>query len=436
MKETVRQPAQHKVAGILLLVMILATTLAGLGLGDFLWLSGGCALTALALLWSRMRRVQRIQCFIFLGVGLLTLIWAWLAGYREIPVLQLMTQNHLLISLLSAVSFLRLITDASKEDHNTVQLGFRAFLKTLAGLHLFASVINLSALIIFGDRLSRHGRLERTAATSIQRSFSLASLWSPFFAAMGTCLLYAPGARLADLWGLSVPLCLFGFAFTLAEHRFRRGGDLEAFEGYPVNFRALWVPLIMVICVLLAHRALPSVSVLVLVSALSLVVTTAVLAWRQSLSRSLSTIRDFSCNRLPDMYGELALFLCAGIMATGLSVLVSQTAPELGIDAFTSGAAIAVLAILLTLAIIGVHALISIVATSAILAPLNPDPILLALVFIVTWSVGATGGPISGLNLAMQSRYNVKAWECFTWNIAYTLAMFTGTSVLILAAFA
>ncbi len=217
---------------------------------------------------------------------------------------------------------------------------------------------------------------------------------------------------------------------------FAAEGSLEAFEGYPVNFRALWVPLIMVICVLLAHRALPSVSVLVLVSALSLVVTTAVLAWRQSLSRSLSTIRDFSCNRLPDMYGELALFLCAGIMATGLSVLVSQTAPELGIDAFTSGAAIAVLAILLTLAIIGVHALISIVATSAILAPLNPDPILLALVFIVTWSVGATGGPISGLNLAMQSRYNVKAWECFTWNIAYTLAMFTGTSVLILAAFA
>ncbi|MDP7569229.1 MAG: hypothetical protein QF677_04920 [Arenicellales bacterium] len=435
MKLSTRHIRQQRIAGKLLLVMILATTLAGFGLSDFLWLSGGCALTALMMLWRRTRRIQRIQCVIFVAVGFGALGWAYLIGYRSLPLLQLITQNHLLISLLSAVSFLRLITDTGRQRHESVAPGLKAFFKTLAGLHLFAAMINLSALMIYGDRLARNGRLERTTATSIQRSFALATLWSPFFAAMGTCLLYAPGARLAELWMLSAPLCLFGFVFTFAEHRFRAGGGLESFEGFPVNFGALWVPSIMVICVLALHHVLPTVSVLVLVSALSIGVTTAVLTRRRSLSQALSTIGNFSSERLPDMYGELALFFSAGIMATGLAALISQTAPTLDVGAFTPEVAVAVLAVLLALAIAGVHALVSIVTASAILLPLNPEPALLAFVFLVTWSVGATGGPMSGLNLAMQSRYRISARECFSWNIGYSLAMFGAASAIIIAFF-
>jgi hypothetical protein len=51
-----------------------------------------------------------------------------------------------------------------------VTSGLKVFFKTLAGPHLFAAMINLSALMIFGDRLARNGRLKRTTATSIQRS--------------------------------------------------------------------------------------------------------------------------------------------------------------------------------------------------------------------------------------------------------------------------
>ena len=258
--------------------------------------------------------------------------------------------------------------------------------------------------MIFGDRLARNGRLEHTIATSIQRSFALTTLWWSFFTAMATCLLYAPGARLAELWMLSVPLCLFGFVFTFAEHCLCVGEALETFEGFPVKFSALWVPSIMVICVPALHHVLPTVSVLILVSALSIGVTTGVLTWRRSLFQALSTIGNFSPERLPDMHGELALFFSAGIMATGLAALISQTSPTLNVGAFTPEVAVAALAVLPVLAITGVHALVSIVTASAILLPLDPEPALLAFVFLVTWSVGATGGPMSGLNLAMQSR--------------------------------
>ena len=403
--------------------MIFASVVSGFGLTDFLWVSGLCALAALVLLWPRSQRTQRVQCIVFIAIGLMCLAFAWIRGHGEIPIRQLLTQNHLLISLLCAVSFLRLITDTRAASGKTPKTGENAFLQTISGLHFFSSVINLSALIIFGDALSRNQKLGRTTATSLQRGFSLAALWSPF---------YAPGTRLPDLWKLSIPLCIFGLVFTWAEHRFRSTGGLGTFEGYPVNFRALWVPSLMVVCVLGANSVFPEVSVLVLVSALSVLVTATVIAARESLSQAIATVRNFSYRRLPDMYGELILFFSTGIMATGISALVAVTQPALNVVGFTPGIAISLLAILLSLAVVGVHAIVSIVAASAIVAPLNPEPAVLALIFLVSWSVGATGGPISGLNLAMQSRYGVTMRQCFTWNLRYTLSMFVGTSVILL----
>jgi hypothetical protein len=432
--EVSRQNPQQRLAGILLLVMIIASVLVGFGLSDFLWVTGCSALLALVLLWPRTRRTQRIQCLVFIVLGFLCLAIAWYQGYRELPVKQMLTQNHLLISLLSAVSFLRLITVTRGSDRPAPRAGFRAFWQTVAGIHLFSSVINLSAVIIFGDALSKNKKLDRTTATTLQRAFSLAALWSPFFAAMGTCLLYAPGTRLPDLWLLSIPLCLFGLAFNWIDHRFRKSGGLDTFEGYPVNFRALWVPSLMVVCVLTANSLLPDISVLVLVSALSMAVTASVIAVRRSFFQAITTVRNFSYERLPDMYGELVLFFSTGVMAVGISALVTQTHPTLDVIEFTPAIAIVLLAILLSLAVAGVHAIVTIVAASAMVAPLNPEPAVLAFIFLVTWSVGAVGGPISGLNLAMQSRYGVRLSECFTWNLRYTIGMFVGASTIILVA--
>ncbi|XXK23187.1 hypothetical protein ACMAY5_05420 [Arenicellales bacterium nBUS_48] len=210
---------------------------------------------------------------------------------------------------------------------------------------------------------------------------------------------------------------------------------MDSFKGYPVNFRALWVPSLMVVCVLIAHNILPQISVLVLVSALSISITTVVLIAKRHLWPALKTIKEFSQNRLPDIYGELALFFSTGVMAAGITVFIGQAPLTFGIEAFTPFIAVMVMGVLLLLAFIGVHAIVSIVAASAILLPLNPDPLMLALIFLVTWSVGSTGGPISGLNLAMQGRYGITAFQCFAWNIIYTLIIFIGSSILIFTVF-
>ena len=429
------KPKQQKLAGHLLLVMILASVLAGLGLSDFLWLAGPCGAAAMVLLWPRTRRIQRIQCITFIAVGLVALTWALLLGYGQIPVLQLMTQNQSLISMLCAVTFLRLITRTDTDADHIQVGGEKSFVRTLAGLHLFASVINLSALVIFADRLVQVSQLNRITTTMIQRGFALAALWSPFYAAMGTSLVYAPGTQLSDLWPVSLPLCAGGLVFTWLENRYRSNDRLAGFIGYPVSFKAIWIPTTLVVAVLGLHALLPDVSVLTLVSALALATTVAVLIYRHSLLPALTTVRSFSSTRLPDMYAELALFLSAGVMATGLGALVAQATPQLPITELSPVLAIVVLAIMLLLAISGVHALITIVAASAILLPLEPQPALLAFVFLTTWSLGATGSPISGLNLAIQSRYSIAISNCFRWNLLYTLTMFAAASLLILLVF-
>jgi hypothetical protein len=155
MNQVSRNSPQQQVAGVLILVMIFSSVLGASGLQDFLWISGISALVAFILLWPRMSRIQHIQCGIFFSVGFIGLGLAWINGYREIPVQKFITQNHLLISLLSAVSFLRLITDTRLETPEVIQTGTKAFWQTIGGVHLFASVINISAFIIFGDALKK-----------------------------------------------------------------------------------------------------------------------------------------------------------------------------------------------------------------------------------------------------------------------------------------
>ena len=137
LKNIDRDSPQQRFAGVLLLLMIFSSVLSGFGLTDFLWVSGLCALAALVLLWPRSRRAQRFQCIIFIAIGLMCLAFAWARGHGEIPIRQMLTQNHLLISLLCAVSFLRLITDTRASTGKTPKTGEGAFLQTISGLHFF-----------------------------------------------------------------------------------------------------------------------------------------------------------------------------------------------------------------------------------------------------------------------------------------------------------
>ena len=60
--------------------------------------------------------------------------------------------NLYLLTLLISVGFLKLIT-APKKDKEELPRGKISFIKTYLGIHLFGSIINLSALLLVADKM-------------------------------------------------------------------------------------------------------------------------------------------------------------------------------------------------------------------------------------------------------------------------------------------
>ena len=63
------------------------------------------------------------------------------------------------------------------------------------------------------------------------------------------------------------------------------------------------------------------------------------------------------------------------------------------------------------------------------LAPLQPEPTLLALVFVQSWAIGLAAGPMSGIHLALQGRYGLSAARLARANVRYCLQAYVAAVV-------
>ncbi|MCB1775088.1 MAG: hypothetical protein KDI88_15845 [Gammaproteobacteria bacterium] len=380
--------------------------------GALFWLAG-------LLLANRLVGMQRVQVLLMLAVGGIGLSYAAWAG-GEPALASAFSNNQALLAMLAGVTFLRLISlpevDAGEPDPR----GRGALWRTLLGVHLFGSAINLSAVMILGDRQSRRAPMTPLQATVLSRGFALASHWSPFFAAMGIALGNAPGADWKTLSLAGLPLAAFGLLYS--GWRLGRRPEVATFVGYPTHFSALWVPALLAAFVMAAHQALPAVPILTLISTGSVVLTALVLLLRQPATAGRRFVAHVT-EGLPRMSGELVLFLAAGVLAAGISGLVTASGWRLDIPTFGATEASVVLLIMVGLSVLGVHPVISIATSSGILAPLSPDPNLMGVTYLMTWAAGVSISPFSGMHLAMQGRFNLNAFGFLRWNGGYNLVM-------------
>ena len=86
------------------------------------------------------------------------------------------------------------------------------------------------------------------------------------------------------------------------------------------------------------------------------------------------------------------------------------------------------LLVLIAAAVAGIHPVISIAAASSILLPLDPDPALLAVTFLGTWSIGTALSPLSGMNLSLQGAYDIPGRAFVRLNASYALIMWLAVS--------
>ncbi|SFC52091.1 hypothetical protein SAMN05660443_0008 [Marinospirillum celere] len=407
--------------GYSMLALILLALLASLGLEQLSWAAGFFAWLAALRLFSRLTSLQKGQVLVMFLLGFSGLFWGL---WREVDLhwwRRAWEANQALLTMLLSVSFLRLVAITDLAAKEALPRGKKALWKTLLGVHAFGAVINFSAMIIMADRLNNQRPLTPLQALVITRGFTMAANWSPFFAAMGVVLISAPGADLLTL--MLVGSLVAAIGLFLAGYWLLAGTEAAETQGYPMHLQALVLPFALAVSVLVSQSIWEDLAILTLVSLLSLIFTLVLLVWRYRLQLVTKRLRQHIEHTLPSMSGELLLFMGAGVLAAGLGAALQAAEFTLQLDYFGPWQAWWLLVVLVLVSAVGVHPVISIATAGGIFAPWVDDPNLLALVFLMTWSLGVAISPLSGTHLAMQGRYGLPAHSFTRLNFKFVLLM-------------
>lgn len=378
-----------------------------------------CGLVALVLGLPRVRRGQRMIGFALIGTGLLAGALAVLLGH-EIEPLSLLNLNQDLVGMLGAVAFLGFIARTVGEVRPRLR-GVPAVLRTMFVTHLLGSVINMSAATVVADHLRRGRTLHPADSVIVVRGFATGGFWSPFWAGAALALVFAPTANIGLVVLVGAPLAAIVLVVTVPTILRLLGDELPEYRGYAISWHLLRIPLVLMVAVLVLHVLLPEVTMprLVALSAIAVLLVYTVVAGRRQAPRILyQELRTV----LPALGGEVVLFVSAGIMALGLTALLSTLRFELPFDSYSVWLAWASIAVIVLFALIGVHQVISIGIIGSLVLPMNPDPTLFMLSAIIGHGVSAAVGPLTGLQMYMQGRYGVNGLDTTRRNIPYMIA--------------
>ncbi len=412
-------PYTDALAGYVLAGLVLLSVANGFDPDFPRWPAGVAAWCAGAMLARYLTGVLRIQVVAMLALGVAGLLWGSLQGANP-RLEQAVSANQALLAMLAGVSFLRLIALPRAGRGESLPVGARALWRTLLGVHFFGAIINLSAVMILGERQAARAPLTPLQAVVLSRGFSAAANWSPFFAAMGVALTHAPGSRLGVMAAVGLPVALL--ALVLTGWSLARRPEAAEFRGYPMHFVALALPALLTAAVLLLRELWQHVPILTWIALLSPLIAAAVLLAREGGAGG-SALHQHVRAGLPRMAGELMLFLAAGVLAAGISSAAETSALLPMPQAFGPAEAAWLLAGMVVLAAAGVHPVISISVAGGMLMPLVADPNLLGIVFLMAWALGVCASPISGMHLAMQGRFGIRAAAFPRWNARYVLLM-------------
>lgn len=402
------------VAGFLLAASIPAAVSAGFGLLSPL-VAGGLQVGSAIFFWRDIPLGVRKQgcSLVIAGFACFLLDPGKIFGAAPI------VKNHSMIAMLAAIGALRLAAASVSEESPPV--GRKALWQTVFGVHWLGSFINVSALVIFCDRLSFSRNMTALQGTVLTRGFALAALWSPFFVAMGVALTYAPGAHFPTLmlWGLPLSqLLLFVF---LCYFTCRFPGEVGVFTGYPFRIDTLLGPLFLTGSVMAGHYFLPEVSIVALITLLAPLYAALVCVRKGD---PFQLFFEYVVRDLPKMGPEVVLFLGAGFLAAALAAVVNHLNPVLVLDVPHMLIVTIGLALILLLSSFGVHPVVGISLVGAVLATMNVNPDLLAMSFLMGWGLGVLINPISGIHLLLSGRYGFSTHQVWRQNAPFVLAAF------------
>jgi len=420
-----------KVAGSLLFASIVLTIINGFSAYLPNWIPGTLAWVSALLMISSTSQEQKRISIILMSIGASGWLYAWLDGLA-VDWLKISSMNQSLITLLVGVHFLRLVAVPDSHQEEQLPQGKKAFLSTFLGTHILSSVINMSSVIFVGDRIAKKGDISQHQATLLVRALAAAVFWSPFFAGFGAAMVFAENSSLVVLMSCGLFTALIATAISYAEFKKAPLHVVDSFRGFPMHFDAFKIPLLLAFSVLTGHALFPDFRVIVLIPLLACLISFTVLMVRQGLPLAVQGFSNHVTTQLPGMRGELMLYLSAGLLGSGLSILIQSLSISLPISELNGPSSVLVLTCMILASRLGIHPVISIAVVGGWFVSLEPNHTLLATMFLLSWGIGVCINPFSGINLLVFGRYQVKGKDLVRWNTAYAIKMFIVSVVILL----
>ena len=381
------------------------------------------SLIAAAIIWltaisgaGHLKGRSRNQTLLLLGLGFAGLDYSLLQG-ASMPWLKLLQSNAVLLSMLFAVSFLSLVaTPTASSKERKLPTGKTGLISTLLANHLFGAVINISSVVMIGERLKAYRDIDLPLARSLAITFGLCALWSPFFASMAYTMVLVPDMNLYSVMLMGIPISAIGIAILYWQNRKTSDG----LPGYPLKGRSLVLPSLLALVVIICHEIWPTTPIPMIIVIASLVLVIGILL----LEKRAHLVHKHCQNRLGNYIAEASIFLAAGVFSTGLGQLLQVTSFELPFSQYGATEAGIVLFCSLIIARLGVHAIIIIALLNPLLNTLDPPANLLAMTYLSIWGVGMAINPLSGTVLTIQGQFGITGSAIARSNTGYTITLF------------
>jgi hypothetical protein len=222
---------------------------------------------------------------------------------------------------------------------------------------------------------------------------------------------------------IGLPLAICGVLITWLTLSSRRHGYATDFAGYPLHLEALLVPAMLAIAVLVAHELRPAWSVLAIITLTAPVVTALTLLVREGNRTGAALVRLVHV-RLPEMCGEIALFMGAGVLSAGMAGVIAALELRVPFAHYGPFEASITVAVLVLIAWAGFHPVILCMVVGPWIATLKPDPTLLAMSLLMPWAIGLPGSPMSNTILSVHARYQIGLRELLRRNRVFGLQMY------------
>jgi len=408
-----------KLSGVFIFLSVILTLYSYFIESKYLVYAGLLLWFSFFILFSTLRSKKMIISLFVLSLISFNISYA---NNYDINLKKIFIINQYLITLLISVSFLRLVLIPIKNKYTLSLKGKKSFFITYFSVYFFSSVINISSLILIADKLYKKSSLSNLQIILLTRAFASNAYWSPFFVSFAAASTYAPNLNTSIIMVNGIIFSFIVFLLTYYEVMKNKSMNIDEFIGYPLSLNNLILPTLLVFLVLLTSHFYKDAKVIILISLFSLVLSIGFSMLFDGFVKMIKNHKTHILEELPNMKGEISLFLVAGMFGVSIGSILVGLDISLPFGVFDWIGASFLLFILILLGFIGIHPIITISIIADYISQVNNT--LFAITFLMAWATTISTSPFSGVNLTFMSRYNVKGSRVFKLNVMYAFKVY------------